>query len=187
MPDRPLIFTDESVRAILAGTKTMTRRLPGKRPVRWAVGDRIWVKEASCVVSNGPDDYPSIIFRADRAEYYHDGSALGPLMGYTSEVTGPWKSPIYLPRKASRITRDVTGVRVERLQDITEDDARSEGIRPMDGNDCWSACNNMGAEYRSAFEYAWGEMHGWDGEPGARAPWSSNPLVTVITFRREAS
>jgi hypothetical protein len=46
MTDRPLILSDESVRGILAGTKTMTQRLMGKNPVKWAVGDRIWVKEA---------------------------------------------------------------------------------------------------------------------------------------------
>jgi hypothetical protein len=45
MTERPMIFSDESVRAILSGTKTMTRRLIGKRPVKWAVGNRIWVKE----------------------------------------------------------------------------------------------------------------------------------------------
>jgi len=115
----------------------------------------------------------------NRAEYYHDGNALGPLIGYTSEVTGPWKSPFYLPRKASRITRDVIGVRREHLHDMPKSDVYAEGLSEeyvrhfrewYDGQAPWMA-----------FAQKWDEMH------GHRAPWSSNPLVTVITFRREAS
>ena len=165
---------------------------PVHNPIRvrvpWSVGDRLWVREtwfpdppmdwggaeewAGCgrKISGVPQRYRSPKYCIFRAHW--DGIDLR------------WRSSIHMPRWASRITLEVTDVRVERLQDITEEDARQEGVTPMGGDDCWAARNNPGREHLSAFEYKWGEIYGWDGQPRAKAPWGSSPLVWVITFKR---
>lgn len=128
MTERPMIFSDESVRAILSGTKTMTRRLIGKRPVKWAVGDRVWVKEAFALSIIDPDGFNDIeddehydvVYRADTGggewtHYEPDGD------GFTqTSIPPPWRSPLFMPRWASRISREVTGVRAEHLH-VPED------------------------------------------------------------------
>lgn len=95
-----------------------------------------------------------------------------------------WRSPVTMPRWASRITLEVTGVRVERLQDISEEDARAEGVEPFDTG--WhdytperpgeptGACF---AEARDSFASLWCSIHGPDS-------WAANPWVWVIEFRR---
>jgi hypothetical protein len=80
---------------------------------------------------------------------------------------------IFMKRAMSRITLEVTGVRVERLQDISEADARSEGVAMPDGAptppDGWS--------YRQEFEHLWESINGPDS-------WAANPWVWVIEFKR---
>lgn len=95
-----------------------------------------------------------------------------------------WRPSIHMPRWASRITLEVTGVRVERLQDISEVDAISEGVRQMrDGSECW-----VGREgprglvtpwptAREAFRDLWRSINGPDS-------WAENPFVWVIEFKR---
>jgi hypothetical protein len=96
-----------------------------------------------------------------------------------------------MPRWASRITLEVTGVRVERLQDISEEDALAEGIEPprcplcnytlfdcqihMDHHLC---CKTEPASAIPVFAGTWDEIN------GKRAPWESNPWVWVVEFRR---
>jgi hypothetical protein len=135
--------------------------------VRWAPGDRLWVREAFAVHANaGPtihqkgDGHPwgSPIYKATF------GAALDPRCeGFTR-----WTTPIHMPRWASRITLEVDAVRVERLQDITEADAEMEGIQEMPRRRVM------------AFTLLWNELHGED-HPHS---WDANPWVSVTTFRR---
>lgn len=93
-----------------------------------------------------------------------------------------WFPGIHLRRVDARIALEVKSVRAERLHDITEEDAKAEGVTPFPADpegDCWSD-----GKYKTAFEYKWGEINGWDGQPKARAPWASNPWVWVLDFRR---
>lgn len=147
MKERPILFSAPMVRAILNGSKTMTRRVV-KLP-KWAEpgtleidfhdklmaicretgcfsdiecpfgisSDRLWVRETfaphcSSVISNR--DVSGLYYRADDETKY--------------ETDLSWKPSIFMPRWASRITLEVTGVRVERLQDISEADIASEGV-----------------------------------------------------------
>ena len=160
--ERPIIFDAESVRGILAGTKTQTRRVakldgysveerddagtlwpyysgwaPGDEPgSEWmrcpygAPGDILWCKETWAIDKSAPpDDYPEIHYRADMAHHHCDNGGMCSEPGYgKSRYSGPWKSPLYLRRVHSRITLRVTDVRVERAQDISEADARCEGL-----------------------------------------------------------
>lgn len=83
-----------------------------------------------------------------------------------------WRSPIYMPRWASRITLEVTGVRVERLHDITENDAKAEGSIALTAV---SECG--GPSYRLGFSVLWLSIYG-------KAFWAENPWVRVIQFTK---
>ncbi|BAS59885.1 hypothetical protein NIES2135_20400 [Leptolyngbya boryana NIES-2135] len=83
-----------------------------------------------------------------------------------------WRASIFMPRAASRITLEITNIRIERLQDISEEDAKAEGVPPFDWNDGWSL------RPAPAFEKLWDSIN------GAKHPWSSNPWVWVVSFSR---
>lgn len=89
-----------------------------------------------------------------------------------------------MPRWASRIVLEISGVRVEQLQDISEEDAEAEGIRQMrDGSGMFVGREGPGClvtPWPTARE-AFADL--WDGINGKRASWESNPLVWVIEFR----
>lgn len=82
-----------------------------------------------------------------------------------------WKPSIHMPRWASRITLEVTGVRVERLQDISEADAIAEGAP-------WAAC---GAPQEGSHKAGFAQL--WESINGSNS-WSTNPWVWVIEFKR---
>lgn len=100
--------------------------------------------------------YNRIIYRAD-------GEMPG---GFKQQ----WKPSIFMPRWASRITLEVTGVRVERLGEISEADAKDEGVRPV-----LPLIDNA---HRVDFKALWDKIN------GKRADWMSNPWVWVVEFRR---
>jgi hypothetical protein len=135
-----------------------------------AVSDRLWVRETfrECP----PDQDGSYIeYRADRPEYRKrddDPSALA------------WTPSIYMPRWASRITLEVTGVRVERLQDISAEDAKAEGLSFVaDGGSSWGVpgfASTWWDDPRRSFQGLWTEING--------APsWFANPWVWVVEFK----
>lgn len=127
-------------------------------------GDRLWVRETWMP---GPvnDDFTVNGNGSGRPLYRAD-------WGNVPEGSR-WNSPISMPRLASRITLEITGVRVERLQDISEADANSEGLRVdlSKGLPAYSA--------RQEFERLWESTNG----PGS---WDANPWVWVVEFKRIA-
>lgn len=176
MTERPILFSAPMVRALLDGTKTQTRRvvknpallwleqfepkyvaLPGNHlsPYGYA-GDRLWVRETWGVLF---DD------AADRDDPTWWAADYAP--GELDQQARPrrWRPSIHMPRWRSRIDLDVTGVRIERLQDISYDDAVAEGI----AHDYPKAV----AQYRDL----------WEDINGAGS-WATNPWVWVIEFRR---
>lgn len=200
--ERGILFKPEMVRAILAGTKTQTRRLvkpqPGKdidplrlsrcRPMRRGKyehmgqgdgddndddceisikpmcfrGDVLWVREALRPSASGVT-----VYAEDGTPAWLDGS---------ESVKWKWKvkhlSARYMPRWASRITLEVTEVRVQHLQEISYEDCLAEGLR-FDAIYTESAARG---EYREL----WESING----PGS---WESNPWVFAISFRRLAN
>ncbi len=143
MAERPILFSGPMVSALLAGTKTQTRRAvklkawhtveerdngqhwpwmyDGERNADYwlpcpygQTGDRLWVRETHM------DLGACFLYRADAAAET-ERTLVAPGQ--------PWRPAIHMPRAASRITLEVTGVRVERLQDISEADAEAEGKR----------------------------------------------------------
>lgn len=197
MTDRPLLFSAPMVRALLDGRKTQTRRplktikgltigdvlrdgeksscvtLCARHQVqepRFAVADRIWVRESVCWVSAHGWKY-----RADEddlSDFREQG-----------EVS-KWYPSIHMPKHASRLTLTVTDMRVERLQDITESDARAEGvgideIAHLDFGDMPGvrsvATGNLCSSHKDAMREIWNSING----PGA---WDANPWVCALTF-----
>ena len=210
MKERPILFSGPMIRALLDGTKTQTRRVvkPQPRPGTKLVGiPEGWTEDPAAPDSDGnvtgwrcPYGQPG-----DRLwvrETFNGDPSRG--IGYAYRATQPemdgcpWVPSIHMPRAASRITLEITAVRVERLNKITKEDALSEGIerRPCD-------CAHDGmlrevcphSEYKTHFkDYAdkenlsvvtpgysflslWESING----PGS---YHANPWVWVVEFKR---
>ena len=130
-----------------------------------APGDLLWVREAHafdpCEDSEG-NAADRVLYRAD-----HNGAA--PLR---------WRPSIHMPRWASRLTLRVADVRVERVQDITEEDARSEGVYSLCGGYCAGGADaEWNATARAAFEGLWIDTYGPES-------WTANPFCWVVSFER---
>lgn len=255
MKERPILFSGEMVRAILAGKKTQTRRLlnpqPNVRTVtlhhttdrrdgRWeftardsrgrvvyafpvdrhslraeiacpygAVGGRLWVKETHAFFSIDAFKYlegplESLGLRAyggkplspgcdlrwgtgDAMVHYaahhpasvKELSASSGFSTYRSTTPDKWRPSILMPRWASRITLDVADIRIERLHDITEEDAKAEGAawRIAPGGDLAGAFEGLGGDigYRNHFADLWRKINGAES-------WDANPYVWVVEF-----
>jgi hypothetical protein len=135
-----------------------------------APGDQLWVRETWC--SAYARGCWGTVFAADEAfiqgKRAHEKGAH--FNAESKDQTYRWKPSIHLPRWASRITLEVTEVRVQRLQDISEEDAAAEGVAG------WSCNNPITARegYRAL----------WDSINGDRAPWSANPWAWAVSFLR---
>ncbi len=88
-----------------------------------------------------------------------------------------------MPRWASRITLEVTDVRAERLQMISEEDAKAEGIHKPFGSQFWHS--DVGKQLPGETPQ-WAFRNLWESINGDRAPWDSNPWVWRVSFRRLA-
>lgn len=141
--------------------------------VRWNVGDRLWVQETWAMASRATD-VGTIYYRASENRSYTEFCEQIPIKscGLIQPSWPKWKPAIHMPRTFSRITLEVTEVRVERLQDISEEDAIAEGAEPIlvppDGGS---------APHIEGFRAIWNRING-DGS------WAANPFVTATTFRR---
>lgn len=189
MTDRPIIFSAPMVNAILSGRKSMTRRIlkppygtleylgnGNWKPIctRFFRGDRLWCREGLVCATENMGEFASF---ADVVCYAEDGSTA--LRDYQM-VKWPWKRETlnarFMPRWASRLTLIVTDVRVQRLQDISNEDAIAEGTEPHGHaftgygkqSDVWMA------PYYS-FAILWTSIHGPDA-------WDANPWVAAISF-----
>lgn len=202
MKECPVIFNSEMVRAILDGRKTQTRRVVSDRHLHLIdvasqvgecyplesgidhansqsyyrehcpfgqVGDRLWVRE-TWARYNIDQDAHDMAYRATTPD------------DWPKECR--WRPSIHMPRWASRITLKITGVRVERPNDISEEDALSEGIdadglaESQDKYDCIADHNITGRPTaKGHFSDLWQSIYGVDS-------WKANPWVWVIEFRR---
>lgn len=149
-------------------------------------GDRLWGRETwtpGYYHDADHDDGPrvSVLYKSDSKEQfvpapsYEFASRWDRAYSDDGGDPPPWRSPIIMPRWASRITLDVIAVRVERLQEISEADARAEG---SDLQGFRSLPDGIaGREYRISFSALWESIHGPES-------WDANPLVWVIEFKR---
>jgi hypothetical protein len=195
MNEHPIAFSGEMVTAILDGRKTQTRRViknspctcgnpPGVSDCRleniganqWACssfsytgdfvacpygksGDRLWVRETLAADERG-------------MYYFADETLVSVPADFNQNVKEKLPS-IFMPRWASRITLEITDIRVERLQEISDDDAISEGYKDIRGD-----INYERGDARQWFSWKWEEIN------GKKYPWDSNPYVWVIEFTK---
>lgn len=189
MTVKPIIFSAPMVRAILARTKTQTRRVLKPQPnvmnggaplydgrgsysieggwkrIPYASGDLLWVRETWRPVHSG-DPARGAQYRADMPDGWRDQTL--------------WRPGIHMFRWASRLTLEVTGVKVERLQEISEEDAIAEGVQPLNGKfvGCFSVPGTgalSGSSGSECYLRFWNVLHG-------RGPSDTNPWVVAITF-----
>ena len=144
-------------------------------------GDRLWVREAWRITTK--DNHPTLGYRFGEqcVPGYHGTRMVGGLMLSWAELKrcdDCWRPSIHMPRWASRITLEITAVRVERLQAISEDDARAEG--------CTGNCpvGNIRAHKAGPFSYEYAQL--WDKINGDGS-WAANPWVWVVEFRKVAT
>lgn len=198
--ERPILFSTPMVQAILDGRKTMTRRaikLPFNVPTgfypdrynkgeQWTfwnneggsllpyfkcpygqVGDVLWVRETwSPLVIGGGKNFDSIAYKANGDE----PSSIG------------WKPSIFMPKSACRLKLRITSIRVERLNEISEKDAKKEGVEivelPPTGK--WYKCYT--GKFTTGFSSAISSFRSlWESINGKES-WIENPWVWVIEF-----
>ena len=160
-------------RACISHQTTGTTILPPYDP-----GDRLWVREAWTDLSTQP--------HCDLAHAGMTGVAFRATDDDEMTIPPRWRPGIHMPRTASRLTLDVTNVRVQRLQEISEADARAEGIEPREirpvhdigqpAETWWFGTENGRASAKSAFRDLWDSLN------SERAPWASNPWIVAVTF-----
>jgi hypothetical protein len=134
----------------------------------YAEGDRLWVRETWEVADNGHEEWP--IYRATGDELQQRPP--------TRELSR-WRPSIFMPRWASRLTLDVTDVRVQRVQDISDDDALAEGCVPTSNGAMWlpfkGSPHPAAHSPVGAFHQLWMLVNG-------NASWSANPWVVAVSF-----
>lgn len=218
MTDRPIIFSSAMIKALLAGRKTQTRRILKPQPARpeWLAGtwvdaerekfagamdgersivrfdvrDRLWVRENYRVDAKLDDHKPRDI-EPDWPVAYEAGvwsELRRAVVPDRQEGMGKLRPGMFMPRCFSRITLDVMGVRVQRLQDISDEDAIAEGVQFLpDGTPeigspyAVDLCPGWagGDTARDAFKMLWGIING-------ATAWDANPWVVAVSFERTA-
>lgn len=214
MKERPILFSAPMVRALLDGSKTQTRRIVKNRKepdigcdmslgeialeqpaIQQRMcpygqpGERLWVRETF----QGPLVDDADAYRAEPAdfqkprycEYAADGGEAPEFMTMDDDLVCCWRPSIHMPRWACRILLEVVSVRVERLNDCSEADAKAEGAthhEPVNhlSHGGWSHDGHY--VHKTATE-SYKKL--WDDISGTES-WTANPWVWVIEFKRVA-
>lgn len=211
MKERPILFTPENAQKVFDRSKSQTRRIvkpqphedgfrvgiytptridregeayPGKACFGiWSedwdipcpfggVGDRLWVRESWCQDSRGAP-----MMNGEDCVFYKGAHPPGTWPSY-------WKPSLHMPRWACRTVLEITEIRVQRLQDISEEDAKAEGIEYHNG----LAVGHSGYRHVQAHEYVYATATEafkvlWESINGAES-WKLNPWVWALTFKR---
>jgi len=222
MIERGMIFNSKMVCALLDGRKTQTRR-PIKFPLFdknlgcelagnelagelsagnylnsafGKPGDRIWVRETFRVHSRATD-VATLVYKASERNSWTEQTHRVPVAVCNKPATPEkWTPSLHMPRWASRILLEITDVRVERLNAISEEDAQREGVHTEVWDQTVVARNyaasdeffqfwsedmpyfvEMNELYRSSFRSLWESIYGAEN-------WQANPWVWVIEFKR---
>ncbi|HXF12249.1 MAG TPA: hypothetical protein VN517_03790 [Terriglobales bacterium] len=208
--ERPILFSAPMVRAILEGRKTQTRRIVKPQPCiidgvfmhhvagpKWESGlpyrcaygkpgDRLWVRETW--TGTWHDTAVHLVYAADGSERMAGEAPTEYVLPKAAAKIGNWVTPLFMPRWASRITLEVTKVRVQRLQEISEEDARAEGVELLsDAPACLTPWKNYrlkpGAPFAMNHSIAAASfMSLWDSINGDKSS-NANPWVWAVSFK----
>jgi hypothetical protein len=144
-----------------------------------AVGGHLWVREGF-----------------ERSSYHGNRSFFAP--GYVYRATFPptlderhdagllvkperWRSPVTMPREASRLTLEVVSLRAGRLQDITEEEAQAAGVRTHEASVVFDGGGHISRKLSNTYVGAF--ACSWDRQYARRAPWTTNPWVWIVSAR----
>ncbi|MBX9636713.1 MAG: hypothetical protein K2Q45_04095 [Nitrosomonas sp.] len=209
MKERPILFSAPMVSAILDGRKTQTRRVcKGQRELSnnhdfqldrcpfGKSGDRLWVRETwqgPLFYDEIPEDWNSDKYKTPEYCHYKASDSCD-FTDADDNFVERWSPSIHMPRWASRILLEVVNVRVERLQDISEDDAIAEGLKaitkdgrtikygipdldryPGNDNHGWQWCD-WNVSPVIAYKRLWESINGPES-------WDLNPWVWVVEFK----
>ena len=200
MKERPILFSAPMVRAMLDGSKTQTRRVVKfddsrgrwdahgyyavtdytivkvpwtEQTIRQVIpckfgdrGDHLWVRE-TWAAPHAFDHLPPRLIPSGTRFHYRASEDAGGLL---------WRPSIHMPRFASRISLEITGVRVERLQDISEADCRAEGCSGGHGS---IPGYGYAATPLEHYHWLWNSING-------QGAWESRPWIWAIEFRKAA-
>ncbi|WP_145556734.1 morphogenetic protein [Yersinia canariae] len=184
MNEKPILFNSEMVNAILSGRKTQTRRIIKLPLIDKNMGCELAGNELAGEVAAGdyrncPLGKPGVQLwvRETWARYNIDQTTHDMAYRATTPTDWPkdglWRPSIHMPRWASRINLLITGVRVERLNDISEQDAQAEGCAYGKGN----GEIDLAVRPENHFPTLWASIYGAES-------WQANPWVWVIEFER---
>ena len=172
MKEHPILFNSENVRAILEGRKTQTRRVATRAISKWEVGDRLWVRETWWTPPHNwrlpePEKNPTLVSYKE---------IVVSNCGTLAAARQTWLPSIFMPRWASRITLEIVRVRVERLEEITQEDVIAEGISRYT---LARGCASLNPP-----DPRWKFIELWDSLNAKRGyGWAVNPWVWVIKFK----
>lgn len=187
--ERPILYSTPMVQALLDDSKTMTRRIVKGAALQWLnegftpeyiadegnssicpygkIGDVLWVRETWRSIEQD--------FGAPRYEYKATEKI---------NINEKWRPSIFMPKSACRIRLEITDIRVERLQDISEEDAKNEGAYrgilrdgPNTEKGQFHLEFNVHGYYKTGFEFIWKVING-------KESWNANPWVWVISFKK---
>lgn len=209
MKERGMIFNAEMVRALLDGRKTQTRRPIKWKQTRFteigeredgskwpwsedaehacdfwhpcpfgAVGDRIWVRETFCTVDDTQYGGGKWVDYRATPKFEASHPAGWDCAPNDAEAL-KWRPSIHMPRWASRILLEITDVRVERLNAISQEDAQAEGMELTGWRPTYSDPDSGGEVLTPYDNFAqlWESIYGEES-------WKANPWVWVIEFKR---
>jgi hypothetical protein len=191
---RPLLFSRPMVHGLLEDRKTHTRRTVkhaaldcldncgftpadiadqanGLCPYGYA-GDLLWVRETGLPAYKATPADCGWVYLADY------GYQVGLISEQEARGSWTWRPSIHMPRMASRLTLELEEVRIERLQDISEDDAKAEGIK-LDKGVGWfqiPGTHDYVSTAKKAYELLWSRINGPES-------WAANPWVWVLVFK----
>ena len=201
--ERPILFSSDMVRAILDGRKTQTRRIVKPQPGNvdgcyhrpdglyiWThlpvgigcgvglpfkcpygqVGDRLYVRETFALSSRQECALPrTVVYKVDEGKLLFDVGGNWDIADYRIK----WQSSRFMPKVLARIWLEITGIRVERVQEISEKEALKEGAHALVRK----------AGYMPSAKYGFEQL--WDSLNAKRGySWESNPFVWCISFKK---
>ena len=179
MKETPILFTPDNIRAIIEGRKTQTRRVA--RDVSGTggfvkqldvspygdPGDRLYIKEGVIIHNDG----------RTLAGYYMDGARV-------TNLGESRRTAMFMPKRMARYWLEITDVRVERLQNISDEDCFAEGIHRFGSTEMYGHNPKgtpgplVGDTPKDAYRLLWDSIN------RKKHPWSSNPWVFVIDFKK---
>lgn len=134
------------------------------------IGDHLWVRETFLHIDDTEDKLDGM----GSQTYYKASTDTKSDRAYMEKHGLKWKPSIHMPRSACRLVLEITNVRVERLQDITKEDAKAEGFDYSTHPSAIEMGYAIGA--KTNFRFTWEEIYG-------QSSWNQNPWVWVVEFK----